>query len=341
MNGVVDSERVAFCFARDDGDREKFVAEPAPASGLDFGHSFHVESLPDLDFSEDAITPYVIGGDLDLLDGLDCEQAVALARELTALALPKDDGSGGGGAPNGEGGAGGDSPEPPVDEAGGAGGADSVPLPDPPALRVGALPAFPAGTLSGGFRHVARCRRVPGRPLVREQEGRRDLRQRLRGWNDARSELRRDVTPGCVQRRVSSAERLTRVGAPRRASLGPLDGVNVPISIADQVIDGKIEPVPANSLYGSFDYGLEDPAVRVRFIDSNGEECAVSWKELLGRGDVDAVEDGKNYVLVALGPRVGIGSESWWNSPTIGIAAADPRGRASVSGRAELRLAWL
>ena len=69
---------------------------------------------------------------------------------------------------------------------------------------------------------------------------------------------------------------------------------------------------------------LGDPALRVRFVDSKGEETQASWGDLLERGELDAVEDGKNYVLVALGPRVGIGTESWGNRPTIGIAAAEP-----------------
>ncbi len=334
MNGVVDTEQIAFCFARGAEGTRKFVAEPAPASGLDFGHTFHVESLPELDFAEDSITPYVIGGDLALLDGLDCREAVALAEERMALALP-DDGEGGapngaGGAPNGEGGApaseGGAGGEAVTafDETGEGGEAPEVPAPNPPALRVRALPALPAQTLAGGFSYLLVAEGCLGGPwFVDEQD------DKICGAGYAGGTT---LVPTLVvmSRETSFNVGLQAVNASRAS--GPLDavvsappdGINLPISIASEIVDGKVAPVPATVVYSSYEYGVSDPAFRVRFVDSKLRESQASWEELLERGGLDAVEDGENYVLVALGPRVGIASESWWNRSTIGIAAADP-----------------
>jgi hypothetical protein len=328
MHGVVDSERVVFCFARGGSGRRELVAEPAPSSGLDFGHSFHVESLPELDFSEDTITPYVIGGDVDQVDGLDCEEAVALAEELMALALP-DDGSGGapsgeGGSKASEGGAGGEPAVTAFDEVDGEGGAGPIPVPHPPALRVRALPALPAGTLSSGLSFLLVAEGCLGGPWFVDKH---DDDACGAGYSGGTT-----LAPSFI---VMSRETGFNVGFQAlnasRAS-GPLDavvsappdGVNLPVSIATEVVDGKVAPVPATVLFSSFEYGLDDPTFRVRFVDSKGKESAASWDELVERGGIDAVEDGSNYVLVALGPRVGLARESWWNLPTIGIAAAEP-----------------
>src|SRR5688500_14874516 len=45
LHGVVDAERVAFCFARQVEGQTEFVGDPLPEGGLDFAHSFAVESI--------------------------------------------------------------------------------------------------------------------------------------------------------------------------------------------------------------------------------------------------------------------------------------------------------
>jgi hypothetical protein len=334
MHGVVDSERVAFCFATKNGDKDVFVAEPTPASGLTFGSAFHVESLPELDFSEDDITPYVIGGDLDRLDGLDCKEAVALARELMERALP-DDGSGGapngaGGAPSGEagapgteGGAGGEAAVA-FDEVAGAGGAGPTPVPDPPALRVRALPTLPAGTLSAGYSILLVAEGCLGGPWFVDKDDEQVCGEGYFGGTTLASSL-------VVMSRETSfnmglqALNASRASGPLDAVISPPSGsVDFPIPLASDIVDGQVAPVPASVAFSSHDYGVTDPGFRVRFVDSQGRDTQASWADLIERSGLDAVEDGKNYVIVALGPSVAVKTKSWWNLSTVGLAAADP-----------------
>ena len=183
VHGVVDADRVVLCFARVRDGATELVGDPVPAGGLGYGESLSFESIPHVASKTDGVVPFVITGDLSLLDGLDCSDAVARA-QAEKPAPVSDDGNGGASGAGGQagaggvvgaggeagGGEGGDAGGPPEANAGaspaapsasapenagagvgGEGGAAPTPIPKPPALRVGALPGLPAGTLAEGY----------------------------------------------------------------------------------------------------------------------------------------------------------------------------------------------
>jgi hypothetical protein len=94
LHGVVDAPRIAWCFGRGSGSSDLF-GDPAPRRGLAYGESFSFERLDGVDLDEDDLSLLVLAGELELVEDLDCEAAVALARkEMAAVA----GGTGGGGA---------------------------------------------------------------------------------------------------------------------------------------------------------------------------------------------------------------------------------------------------
>src|SRR5687768_12853665 len=63
LHGVVDAPEVLFCFARDANDGPRFVGDPAPQGGLEYGASMAFESLPSVPVTE-LTRVFVIAGEL-------------------------------------------------------------------------------------------------------------------------------------------------------------------------------------------------------------------------------------------------------------------------------------
>lgn len=85
VHGVVDAPEVLFCFARDGDDGPRFVGDPAPEGGLAYGASMAFESLPGVPVTE-LTRVFVLAGELELVDELDCASAVERARDEMAAA---------------------------------------------------------------------------------------------------------------------------------------------------------------------------------------------------------------------------------------------------------------
>jgi hypothetical protein len=72
LHGVVDAERIAWCFGRGAETPELF-GRPTPRSGVAYGQAFTFEELDDVDLDDVDLTLYALAGELELVRELDCE----------------------------------------------------------------------------------------------------------------------------------------------------------------------------------------------------------------------------------------------------------------------------
>src|SRR6478735_2401336 len=79
VNGIVDAPSVRLCFASvgDDGETSELRGEPLPE--LAYVASTVLTELDGFSFASDVLQPWVIAGDLSLVEKLDCRAAVDLA----------------------------------------------------------------------------------------------------------------------------------------------------------------------------------------------------------------------------------------------------------------------
>jgi hypothetical protein len=140
LHALADAQAVTLCFARSDGGGNDLVGSPRPAAGLAYGGALVLETLSGVDLDADPVVPFAISGELSLLSGHDCAEAVALAQAEMRAASASAGGGGTGGSSPGDAGAAGEAGD-------GAGGA---PHPVPARLRVARLPELAPGTLTQG-----------------------------------------------------------------------------------------------------------------------------------------------------------------------------------------------
>ena len=325
LHGAVDAERIAFCFAKYDrtSHRAIQVGDPIPSAGLQFGHRISIRSLPDLDFATDALQPFVIAGDLELVADLDCEQAVALAeaeeQAPSALAAGGASGdAGGGGDPSSAGQGGGSG-------AGGEGGAPSEPPLVKPLLRVRSLPVLPEGTLNGGRSYLFVAAGCLGGPYFTDA-----IDQELCGIGyraDAPTltpivvALARRVEFGDVGLQVVHASLAT--GEFDLRATPPPDSGDVSLTIASDVTLGAVTPRPPRFGLTASELGVSSSDWTVDVL-MEGATKSEAWPTIIDRGDNAALENSKTYALVVVGPRADIGGFKWWNQAVITAIPTDP-----------------
>lgn len=325
LHGVVDSEELVFCFAKYDpeSNRSTFEGAPFPEQGLSFGRRASTLTLSGVDLENDAIHAFVIGGDLSLIEGLDCEDAVALAeqaeREPSAAA-------GLGGAP-GEGGAGGEGGQGAAGAGGegGGGGAPPEPPPIPPKLRVRSLALLPEGTLAGGRSYLFVAAGCLGGPAFTDP-----IDEEICGPNyDAATPtvtpivvtLSRQTVFGEVGIQVVHASLAT----PRfdlQATPPPKSG-DFPIVLASNVTLGAVVPRPPRFGFSHIELGANTPNWSVD-ITMSGAKKSEFWPTILARGGLSELSISKSYALVVVGPRADIEGFSWWNQAVVTAVPTDP-----------------
>jgi hypothetical protein len=333
LHGAVDAQRIAFCFARFDAASNSAiqVGDPLPQNGLAFGRRASVSELSERDFASDALQPFVIAGDLALIEGLDCERAVARAeaeegselRELGAGGQAGEAGAGGDGGESGSAGAGGSSGAGGGGNAG-AGGTTSEP-PLPPKLRVRGLPVLPAGTLAGGRSYLLVAAGCLGGPAFTDPN-----EQVICGPGYAADAP--TLTPILV-----TLSRLTQFGEVGlqvvHASLAtpgfdlrvapPPDSGAVLTYIASGLTLGKIAPRPPRFGSNDVQLGATRPNYRVDVV-MDGTTKSEYWPSIIARGGSEGLENGKTYALVVVGPRADVGAASWWNQAVVTAVPTDP-----------------
>jgi hypothetical protein len=348
LHGIVDADRVAWCFARVRDDATELVGTPLPEDGMGYGQSLSFEELPHIDNQKDGLVPFVITGDLSLIAGLDCADAVARANAERPRAPEPEPGSGGSGGTPDAAGSGGESGEggqsgaenggagagdagapsrggaPGVSSGGGEGGA--APIPEPPALRVGMLPGLPAGTLAQGYSllEVADgCLGAPGFVAARSDS--------ICGAGYTPGEgsltaefviLGRQVTAGMLAMQALHASR----GSP---SLGvrvapPADSLQSYVTLVDNFSEGALRPAEPRRDLPNTAYGTAAPDWSVQATLNGIEGFSEPWSAVQKRSGVKTLENGRGYTLVVLGPSYTVEERGWWNPLAFGLIDNDP-----------------
>ncbi len=321
VHGVVDAARITFCFASvDQSGASTPVGSPLPAAGLDFAHATSVGALPGLDFAKDSIQPIVIAGDLSLVKGMTCDAAIALAEQLSTPDAGPDAASDGAPADAGADAASTDADAAPTDAA-----ADAPPPAAPP-LRVEALPALPAGTLTGGRSNLlvaAGCMGAPG-----FSDG---LDQGVCG--DGYAPDQPTLAPVVVRMsRIAQADRLGLqvVNASRGTdslalqSGTPPNTTQPPVNIAFGVSFGAILPRPPDLDQPLVAYGSPIGPVPLQVASGSTVSLSVDWASALALGGVSQLENGQTYALIVVGPRIDIATPGWWNLPAVTLVPTAP-----------------
>ena len=348
FHGVVDAPRVQFCFARDADDGPRFAGDPAPAAGLDYGASIWFESLPGIPVTV-RTRVFVLAGELDMIEDLDCAAAVELAREeMAALGLEPAfanlGGAGGsagvsdGGAPSGggeggaagsgaagEGGArsGGEGGAPSAGSAGDAGAGGATPLPEAPRLRVAELPSLPAGALDDGYSLLYTAHGCIGGPAFSHALERQVCGAEYTPRNPtAAAEL---VT---LSRKVDfihlslqafhASQALDRVDLRTRPPEGSSDFAQ---SIASSMTRGSLQPKNPRADLRSEDYAVDDGG-GLTLLSEGVVILEDSWEAVIDRAGITPV-NGRVYTLVVIGPAVS-DPGSFWNPMALSLVDSDP-----------------
>ncbi|HEY3497318.1 MAG TPA: hypothetical protein VGK73_21625 [Polyangiaceae bacterium] len=363
VHGIVDAERVAWCFARGAGDAG-LRGDPEPSGGLAYGEAFTFEKLDGIDLKKDDVSVYVLTGELDLVADLDCEHAVERAREEMEAANPGaggtggESGAGGAGGASGEAGAagaenGGQSGDPAVggqsgepssavgtagatlrQEVGGAGqaggggegGTGEIPQPALARLRVAALARFPRGTLSEGYSQLmvaAGCIGGAAFPAEREEE------ICGVGYTPRTGNLTADLV--VLSRLVAygkvglQAFHASRAAGQRSVYVVPTeDSLLSPLTIADNLSEGSLRPRQARVDLSSNDLGLQTRGFTVQAYTEGRKVIEESWPVVLGRAGLESPEAGRGYTLIVIGPAEPERWPVWWNRPAFTIVDNDP-----------------
>jgi hypothetical protein len=316
VHGVVDAPSIELCFAKVGGDGTVTpFGQPLTDAPLAYGGNVVLHAVAGADVASDVLEPFVIAGQLDLVSGLDCAAAIALARTDEAAANPNAET---GSADAGAGGA----AEAGAGEAGGAAGAPAeVQAP----LRVRGLPAIPAGTLNGGRSYLLVATGCMGgsgftAPSAEDYCG--------TGYTE------RDPTVSAIFVALSRLTALDHVGmqvvhaslATGQVSVtsdGGLQSGTTPIPIATNEISGELLPRPAAVDHTALEYGA-GMNFSLEVTSQSATLLTVTWPSALTLGGVSALEDGSTYSLVLLGPRADLKQAGFWNAPVITLVPADP-----------------
>jgi hypothetical protein len=311
LHALADAKAVTLCFAKSDGGASELVGRPRPAAGLVYGGALVLEILSGVDLDADGVVPFVITGELDLLDGLDCEEAVTLAEaEMQA-----------GGSSAGEASA--------ANDAGAAGqagdGGGGAPNLVPPRLRVAQLPELAPGTLTEGYSLLYAMVGCLGGPAFHHDE-----REELCGAGYATD--RPNVTAELVvlSRRVGigtiaiQALHASRALPALSFRVKPPDTTLEPSAfIADNVTEGMLRPrVPRTDLAPA-GYGVGTRSWSVQALVGTGVVVSDNWPTILGRSDLEAPMSGRGYTLVVMGPYTDVDAPLW-NPPGFTLVDNDP-----------------
>ena len=321
VNGVVDAKSLLICLTTGSGAAQTPLGSPFPEAGLAYGEALVLTDLSELELTEeDAFAPVVIAGELELVEGMDCEEAVATARAEQAAA-PTAAEPGAGGAPGGDGASAG---------AGGAGaesgsGEPAVPPPPPPRLRVGTLPIVPAGVLTAGRSSLLAAVGCIGGPAFVANEAQLACGERYSADHPTLTavmvRLSRRTAFGKLGVQALQASTATQEVEVRSAPL--MQTSEFPLTFATRLGFGTISSDPPRLDFAASSYGAGSALWAVQVLEGGSVLYSESWADLLERSQITVV-DGQNYTLVYVGPHVGLAGRYFWNEPRVVAVENDP-----------------
>lgn len=358
VHGVVDAPSVRLCFRAGSRDEQRVVDPPDEAQVLAYGAAVVLHELDGVDFETDDLQPVILTGDLERISDLGCKEAIEAARlepEPAPTEPPGDGGAGGvggaSGADGGSGGAGGDAGSTSnagaggdasgsagaagADPSGGAGGApDAIGgagaggapgVPSVTGLRLGELPVTPAGTLASGrswLLALSGC--IGGQALLP-----RDARFVCGG-----DYVTRGSTLGAVLVPMSRRSRFDALGlqvahASVATGTAVVRSAKFPASsdaspLIAEVRFGSIAPRVARTDMSRGSWGAGLTGWRLEVVQNGRISVGVPWTTAMEQGGVSVLEDGRNYVVVLLGPSFELKATGPWNPPTITLVASEP-----------------
>jgi hypothetical protein len=315
LHGIVDAERVLLCFLSGTGaDARVLAAEP---TALDYGQSLVLTKIEGADLAKDDVEPVVIAGELDLVSGLDCADALALAHKEqdaapTTVEPPGSAGAGGGGSSG------------MATAAGNEGGAGE-PLPEPPRLRVGELPIVPAGTIDGGRSYLLVGSGCIGGPAFAGKYAQAACGEEytpatptLSGVLVALSRRTQIGSLGLQVAHASAATGMVNVFASRIMS----DTANSWIASALEY--GALVPGVVQPTLSAEQYGVDSPFWQIELLSDFTSLFAERWSAIKARAGLSTLVDGRSYTLVLLGPAAGFAGKGFWNPRAFSVVPNDP-----------------
>jgi hypothetical protein len=365
VNGIVDAPSVAVCLAKVDSDGSVTPhRSPLTDAPLEYGQSLVLHEVDDIDFESDGVQPFVIAGELERISGLDCNEAINLARSEEA----RSDSAGEGGAGNepGQGGAAGDSSGGGTSSGGGgtssggggtssggggtssgggdtssgggslggggsdaheggSGGASTGPTPVRAALRVRGLPAISAGTLNAGRSLVFVANGCIGGATYSGKAA-----EQYCGADYTSREPTVSAILVSLSRRVSTDNVALQVvhASLANAQVDLRARPPFPSTATGVAIasakPGQVAPRPASIQNPVFDLGSARK-FQVSVESNSSVLYAQPWSSVLSQGSLSELENGKGYALVFNGPRADLPAvPNLWNAPTLTAIAVDP-----------------
>jgi hypothetical protein len=347
VHGIVDADATVFCFGRVSNGVTTLVGSPVPQGGLAYGGTLSFETIDGIDSTQDGVAPFVISGDLSQIDGLDCVDAVARAQAVMqadrgptgagGTSAQEQGGAAGetlaaGAAGAHEGGASG-APEVAGTSAsgtapatGGEGGEAGAPAAKPPALRVGALPGLPVGSLAAGY------------SMLEVADG--CLGARAFTGPNSRDACGADYTPehGSLSAEVVILARETADGFlalqalhASRAS-GDLGISTVPgasddgqtLSLVDDMPEGALRPSDPRDDLPSTLWGVNNVSWSIAATVNGVTYATEIWPGVRRIAGITKFVDGRGYTLIAIGPDVELQSPGFWHNFAFTAVDNDP-----------------
>jgi hypothetical protein len=323
LHAVVDAQTVTLCFAKNDGGGNELLGKPRPEAGLSYGAALVLDTLSGVDLDTERVVPFVIAGDLALLDGLTCKAAVALAE----AEMRGENGGTGGSAGNDPGGAGGEAGDAAGGVRSGTGGSGGSPSPRPARLRVARLPELAAGSFTEGHSLLYAMVGCLGGAAFEHEDG-----ELLCGEGYASNRPTVSAELVMVSRKVGiSTVGIQALHASRAiGSVGirarpPESAVEPWAFIADDLTEGMLRPREPRLDLNPGGYGVGTRTWRVQAHVDEFLVVSDSWPTLLGRSGLGNPEGLRTYTLVLMGPASVIDADDTrWNPAGFTIVDNDP-----------------
>lgn len=304
VNGVVDAPSVRLCFARLDEGSEASELVGSPEPELAYAGTRVLQELPGLSLAEDAIQPWVIAGDLDLIADVTCEQAVAKAQADEAQVTPDDD----------------------VTDMN-VGGSDDGPWADlpKPKLRARRVAALPAGTVNVGRSILLVLTGCLGGPGYGD-------RVETAVCGDDYSPAFPTLQPLVVK--LSRSLSFDKVGLQALHASLPTSAVDVraagdrdaiALVLASTLSFGAIEPRPADTRFTPVELGVTAQNYGLQAMSQRGDILLEqAWPDILAASGIDEIKPARTYTAVLLGPAPLLAKKGWWNPSAFSLVDNDP-----------------
>ncbi len=338
VNGVVDAPSVVLCWAKvsASGGSVPF-GDPLSDQPFAYAKTLSFTNVPGAALDIDTLQPIIIAGELNLIAGLGCEDAVARAQDEEAASINANahalDGAQAGANDGGDAGAstggspagGGGNPSGGISAGGSAGGGGPAALRS--RLRLRELPAIPAGTLNAGrsILYVATgCMGGATYDATNSTEYCGD------GYTGATPTLsgvlvslsRRTMFGEAGMQFVHASLASASVDVSSRP---PFPSQDTGISLVSNVRVGQLAPHSALLVHPASEFGVTR-LYDVVILGGSTMLTAQPWTDVLARGGLTSLTDGVTYALVLVGPRADhVKATKLWNPSAITVIPVEGR----------------